>query len=447
MHDHGGRSWKPKIVRGAGILAVFCFPALLAAGSIAGVVRNQTLDRPAAGDEVILLGVGQGAQEEAHTTTDPQGAFVFDLLHSDKPHMVRVIHQGVHYDRQVSGGNALLIEVADAAAKVRGISGGIEIIRAGTRGNLLHVSDMVEIGNLSTPPMTQASERSFEVYLPGDARIDSVLAAGPDNIGEMISATPVHDEPGHYTVNFPLRPGATKFAFNYDLPYNGRITFRAKTMYPLHELAIMIPPTMRFTSRSPAFRILPVGNDRYQVEAAEQVNAREELEFEISGAGALPPMQAQVHVPPKTTAGAPTSPSFATRDGLERPAQGGKTPATAPVSKPPASKSRPQWWILCASAVSMLAVCGILVLRSKQAFTKAGAEAVSVAGDAEWPSASLVEGLKDRLFQLETDRLQGSIRKEEYAVARRALEGSIEWALGRAGSRGRANHLPSGHDG
>jgi hypothetical protein len=44
---------------------------------------------------------------------------------------------------------------------VTAISGGIEIIRAGTQGNLLHVSDMVEIKNDSNPPMTRSKRANL----------------------------------------------------------------------------------------------------------------------------------------------------------------------------------------------------------------------------------------------------------------------------------------------
>lgn len=161
----------------------------------------------------------------------------------------------------------------DAATHVRGITGTIEILRTGTNGKLLHVSDMVEINNASSPPLTQVGERTFEVYLPANAKIDSVLAAGPVKIGVMISPVPVPGEPGHYTVNFPLRPGTTKFAFNYDLPYRGHAAFQTRLAYPLQRLAVMIPPTMKFSSRTPAFGILTTGNSRYQVRAANQLKA------------------------------------------------------------------------------------------------------------------------------------------------------------------------------
>jgi len=161
-------SWRRTIVTSSG-LSLICFPALLWAGSITGNVRNQTLGGPAAGDEVILLDVSHKAQEETRTTTDSQGRFVLEVRHPDLAHLIRVIHHGVTYDRQISAGSTIMIDVADSSLKVNGITGGIEIIRTGTQGNLLHISDMVEIRNLSNPPMTQAGHRSFEVFLPANA--------------------------------------------------------------------------------------------------------------------------------------------------------------------------------------------------------------------------------------------------------------------------------------
>lgn len=91
------------------------------------------------------------------------------------------------------------------------------------------------------------------------------MAAGSGKIGVLIAASAVAGEPGHDTVSFPLRPGSTKFAFSYDVPYDGHAAFRPRLAYPLRQLAVMIPPTMKFTSRSTAFQLLPTGNNDYQV--------------------------------------------------------------------------------------------------------------------------------------------------------------------------------------
>ena len=94
-------------------------------------------------------------------------------------------------------------------------------------------------------------------------------------------------------MNFPLRPGAAKLAFNYDEPYDCHAAFQARHEYPLRRMAVMIPLTMSFSSRSQAFEILATGNSRYQVQAANHLKAGEGPGFEISGAGVLPPLGEQ----------------------------------------------------------------------------------------------------------------------------------------------------------
>ena len=50
-------------------------------------------------------------------------------------------------------------------------------------------------------------------------------------------------------------------------------------------------------------------------------------------------------------------------------------------------------------------------------------------------AASLVDACKEGLFQLESDRVQGVILGEEYTSVKRALEGTIRWAVTRAENR------------
>jgi hypothetical protein len=415
-----------KIILGLALIAG-CSAAALAADTVRGVARNRTLGQFAIGDEVLLLRLDQGMQEEARTKTDSQGSFTLRVQFPDKLHLLRVLHQGVNYDQQVSVGDTVFIDVFDAATKVQGLAGSIEIIRTGTKGDLLHVSDMIEIRNDSSPPLTQAGQRTFEVYLPTHAKIDSVLAASSGKMGVMISATPLASEPGHFTVNFPLRPGATKFAFNYDLPYDGHTTFRTRRLYPLQQLAVMIPPTMKFSSRSPAFQLLPTGNSNYQVRAANRVNAGQGPEFEISGVGALPALQAQAQPAPKapTTVATPAPSAMSSSQALTQRASAAGTVAG---SKPSAPVSRRQWWVLAVGGFLALGAGGFLLWRG---------ERIS-ANSAEQSGQGLAyssEDLKEELFRLEIDRLHGTISGEEYDSAKQALAGTIKRALARAGAK------------
>lgn len=345
---------------------ILCFStAALGANNITGSVRNRSRGEPAADDDVILVRLGWGnGQEEARAKTDAQGAFMLTVQSSDKPYLVRVIHQGVAYDRQITSAHPLSIEVFDTAPQVPGIGGTIEILRTGTNGKLLHVSDMVEIVNSSSPPLTQTGERTFEVYLPAAAKIDSVLAAAPGNLAEVISAVAVPGEPGHFTVNFPLRPGATKFAFNYDLPYHGRVSFHTKHAYPLQQLAIMTPAAMKFSSRSPAFEILKTGNRRYQVHAANQLKAGEGPEFEVSGSGDLPPLGEQASsrqnfLSPASSNPTPSPPARAILPSLA------STNSSLKLQTQPASQSL----VLAGITTVLVAVIVVLVWRESKART------------------------------------------------------------------------------
>lgn len=359
--------------RALSVLALLaCFStSALGPNNITGSVRNQSRDEPAAGDEVILARLDAGMQEEARAKTDSQGVFTLNVQHPDEPYLVRVFHQGVSYDQQASAGQALSIQVFDAATHVQGITGTIEILRTGTLGHLLHVSDMVEIKNESSPPLTQAGERTFEVYLPTNAKIDSVLAAGPGKMSVIISAAPVPREPGHYAVNFSLRPGATKFAFNYDLPYRGHAAFQTRHAYPLQQMAVMIPPTMKFSSRSPAFRILPVGNSHYQVQAANQLQAGEGPGFEVSGTGTLPPLGDQ----DKTQARS-QSPAVPNRV-LSAPGRGA-LPSLANVDTRLKQTQPPSQSLVLGGVTSVLfAACALLVWRARKARIFSAAQTVA----------------------------------------------------------------------
>jgi hypothetical protein len=366
----GSRSCVQKMLFFAVPLAFIAVGAV-GANTITGTVRNQSRGEPAAGDEVILVGLDRGMQEEARAKTDAQGAFALSVQYPDKPYLVRVVHKGVSYDQQASAGDVVSIQVFDAARRVRGLTGSIEILRAATNGNLLHVSDLVELKNESRPPLTLASQRTFEVYLPANAKIDSVLAAGPGETGVVISAAAVPGEPGHYTVNFPLRPGATKLAFNYDVPYDGHAAFQTRHAYPLRQMAVMIPLTMSFSSRSQAFEILATGNSRYQVQAANHLKAGEGPGFEISGAGVAPPLGDQAKAYSWTRPPPPLDPTLS-------PASRAALPSLASVDSGSKQTQSPSQSLVLDGVTSvLLAACLLLLWRARKARNFSGSEAVA----------------------------------------------------------------------
>ncbi len=408
-----------------------CFAATN--NSISGSVRNATTGKPAAEDEVVLIRLLDGMQEETRTKTDAQGGFALNVQFPSTRYLVRVVHQAVNYDQEVSAGSTVTIDVFDSASKVKGISGRIEIIRVGSQSNSLHISDMYDIKNESNPPVTQASERTFEVYLPAKAKIDSVLAAGPGGGGVKISAAAVKGEPGHYSMNFPLRPGETKFAVNYDLPYAGRADFHPRLAYPVQQLAVMFSPSMTFRAPSTGFHPI-IDNKDLQVQAVNQVEAGAGPSFEISGNGVLPPMNGEAKPRSNAQLLPPTVSSPAAGNSFNAAGASKLLPASS-IQSPKQTSVFLQLLIVGAAAMILL---GIFVLRARLRGEQKTAVAAGIAvpgnGRADH-SAALIAGLKEELFKLEKDRIHGSISREEYAATKQALDETVRRAIAKAAAQ------------
>ena len=113
------------------LLLAYCLLATsaMAADSVSGKVRNQTTGAPAAGDQVILLRLGEGMEEEAQTKTDSEGAFILNVNSPNAEHLVRVLHQGVNYDQVMTGTAPLEMKVFDAVTTIPALQGSMGIDR------------------------------------------------------------------------------------------------------------------------------------------------------------------------------------------------------------------------------------------------------------------------------------------------------------------------------
>jgi hypothetical protein len=443
MHKYGA-CWSGRIRKFviAVVITVVCILPAFSAAVITGVARNRTRGRDAAGDRVILLRLVNPMKEEDHAVTDANGAFSLGVRYPKAAHLVRVLHQGVSYDIEAAAGDAVSIDVFDVAAKVQNLMSSVEVFRIGTKGDHLHVSDMIAVRNNSNPPVTEAGERTFEVYLPPHAVIASVLAAGTGSgsgkIGAMISAKAVPGEPGHYSVNFPLRPGSTEFAFNYDLPYSGHAMFHTRSMYPVQQLVVMTPPPMRFAARSAAFHTLPTGNDRYQTVATGRLEAGVGPSFEISGMGELPSAGTQAQAPAKQSTAvrsmtAPSSGNIAFRGRNDRERGLGEA-AFVPSHSKLSPGLRMRWWGWFSGAVLSLGAVWGFLLRKRQRESASGTRVRTNERRVLTP-ASMIESLNDELCEVEIDRSLGTISAEEYASASYILKRGLMRASARGGSR------------
>jgi hypothetical protein len=419
-------------------LALLCGVLLLAtfspAQTLTGNVKNGTTNKPAAGDDVILLSLGQGMQESGRVKTDAKGNFSFKLEDASGPHLIRAIHQGVTYHRMAPPGTTSAeITVYDVAKKVDGLSVTADVMRFQAQGNQLQGIRLFAVENTSDPPRTQMNDQSFEFYLPEGAVVDQGMAMTAG--GQPINSAPVpQKEKGRYAFIFPLRPGETQFQVGFHLAYSGELNVDPKTLYGTQHFVVMMPKSMQFTA-APGTAFKSMKDPRQPdalVEVASNTTAGQPLAFKIAGTGLLGEANENAGSPGPAEGGQETAGGTAGRDS--RPGGGLGPPIDAPD---PLEKYR--WYILGGFGVVLAGGAIFIVGRSKMApvpdFVASDMEGPSVTPAvkpvAVGRSAMLLEALKEELFQLEVDHKKGSISQQEYEKAKAALDQTLERALKR----------------
>ncbi|QNI38531.1 carboxypeptidase regulatory-like domain-containing protein [Edaphobacter sp. 4G125] len=399
------------------------------ADSISGTVVNKTNNKPAAGDDVVLIRLAQGMQESTRTKTDSKGEFTLEVPDAGV-HLIRVTHDKANYFRPAPPGTQSVdIEVFDAAAKVSGVSSEADVMRIQTdeSGKLLRVTENFWIKNDSHPPKTQFGDRPFEFYLPAGAVIEGSAALGPGGMPVQASPMPLGDA-NHYTFIFPIRPGETRFQITYHLPYNGSQKLGPRPTMATDTVAIMMPKSMKFESGASANYTPVTEETTAQTYVARNVSPTQSLEFTVSGTGQLPRDTAAATAGQGGQPGAPDASQAGNAAADTRPGGGLGNPLDPNGTNDPWAKYK--WWILGGLGLAMAAGAGIMLKNSPQSATAPFSVQTAAAATPSGPGALLVS-LKEELFSLETDRLEGRLNEAEYAEQKAALESVLKRALSR----------------
>jgi hypothetical protein len=430
--------------------SLFCLAVLaalaakpLAAATITGTVTDATTHKAAGGDDVVLIALTQRMQEVARTKADVQGRYSIQTP-DDGMHLIRVDHQKAAYFQPAPPGTTKIdVQVYDVAATVPGITTEANVFRAETTPQGLRVTQSYFIKNESNPPRTQFSPRSYEIYLPAGAQIQGAAAMGPGGMPVSSSPIPLGD-PNHYAFVFPLRPGETQFQLSYSLPYSGSLTVTPKLAAAVDNLVVILPKSMNFASAAGSgFQPVDAGGDLNALTwVAKNVSPTRAVGFTISGQGVLPRDVQANQAQGGQAQGAGGSADAATPADGSAAAQADTRPGGGlgnPIDTPdPLNKYK--WWILSGLGVALAIAAGFLLRRpaggTAAAPLAAGTVPATVAGTV--PAAvvpgkdAVLASLKEELFALETDRLQGKVSEQEYGDVKVSIETVLRRVLSRS---------------
>jgi hypothetical protein len=421
-------------------LRTFALGFLLTAGlahaaSVSGTVTNKTTGKPAAGDTVVLVDVQAGMGEVSHATTDANGRYSLNLPGSG-PYLIRATHQGAPYFIAAPEGPAPAnITVYDVAPKVQGVFIEADVLEVETDNGQLKVTERFFVHNTSSPPTTQWSAKSFEVVLPAEAVVEGVGGQRPNGLPTNVKLDP--DGPkGHYAFNFPIQPDDgekdTLFQLTYHINYSGTFTFHTQLTLPADNVAVLLPKAMTFThAAGDAFNSVPE-DANVQTFVLKNGSPSKAIEFTVAGNGSIPREQQ----------GAPSGQQPA---GMGQSAAGGAPDASAAGPGggigPPVKGSSPLpagagWWILGGIAILLIAAAGFLLRKPAGGPVGGGALPETAAAYPAFSSpaakhSQLLNALKEEMFALESERINGTIAADEYAKVKDALETVLKRALSR----------------
>lgn len=387
------------------------------AESVRGVVQNGTTKKPSAGDEVILkrIATGVGMEDVGKTKTNAKGEFSFNVPASQQPYVLWVQHQQVTYPKVArAGAGPVAVQVFDASPAVNDITlqEHMIVLQTSPAGDSLKVDTLFTLDNRSSPPMTKNGQHTFDLYLPDNVKVEESTA---QTAGSMALKTPVvpAGEKNQYFFGYPLRPGKTQFHLSYTVPYSGKLDFDPKLTLPTENMLVVTPASISFT---PADKSLYSQKTDPQIPktvslfAASNVGSKSKLAFEIQGTGELPREQAG-------------GGGEGGQQASNRPGGGLGVPNEQP------DPLRSGQWLFLGVLTVFLTAGAVYVYTSKPQPVIASAKPAK--GGKNRSGSILLEAMKEELFQLESDRLEGKITQQEYESSKAALDKTLQRAVKR----------------
>jgi len=196
---------------------------------------------------------------------------------------------------------------------------------------------------------------------------------------------------------------------------------------PTDTIAIMMPKSMTFTAGASSPYSAVTEETTAQTYVARSVVPSQTLDFTVGGSGQLPR-----DTDAAATTGDSTQPAPGSAAADTRPGGGLGNPLDPEGKDDPWAKYK--WWILGALGLVMAVGAGIMLKGGPQGSSAPVAPGVipgAIPGATAGPDG-LLSAMKEELFVLESDRLQGRLSEAEYAEQKTALEVVLRRALARS---------------
>jgi hypothetical protein len=213
-------------------LAFFLSLPLIA--GVDGVVLNRTSGKPQAAATVSLFKLGQAGMESLETVkTDASGKFALQTTPGPGPHLMQVAFDGVIYNKMMPPGSpqtGVQLEVYNSQAKPGDAKVTQHMFLFESAEGRLMVNENIVYDN---PGKTTFNDPAgtLRFYLPPETGGKvKVMGTAPNGMPVERAANPVGPS-NVYGIDFPIRPGETRFQLIYEMPLPESGVFIGKVLH------------------------------------------------------------------------------------------------------------------------------------------------------------------------------------------------------------------------
>jgi hypothetical protein len=250
---------------------------------VSGTLVNRTTGKPAAGVTMRLSALGQGGIKPlARVESGADGAFKFDAP-AEGMYLLQATWQGVQYSNNLPPNapkTGLTMEIFDVQPKLAAAKLAQHIFFLESDGQQLIATEMLIYNNESALTWYDGQHGTARVALPKGVAPDNVTVrvTAPGGLPLDRELTPVGG--GLYAVDYPVKPGETRFEVSYVAP--DAQTFTGRAIETGAEVRLVVPRGMQAAGEG----LEPVGQEP-QTGASIYTIKPASFRVTLSGTGSL----------------------------------------------------------------------------------------------------------------------------------------------------------------
>jgi hypothetical protein len=226
-------------------LALLLLAITPAFAAVDGTIVNGTTGKPEPGTLVLLIQPTQAGMQTLGTTkSDAEGKFSFDNNDDSAPRLIQAIYQGVQYNKMVPPGmpsTGVQIPVFSSTNKAGTAKETQHFIVLQPGDKEMTVSEgLLYVGD---PNITYYDpvNGSVRFYVPPEAKGPISVTVNP--AGGMPIPRPAlkTNLPNIYKIDYPVRPGETRFDLNYTVPTTSPMIFTDQLLHADAASNLVVP--------------------------------------------------------------------------------------------------------------------------------------------------------------------------------------------------------------